>query len=170
MVDFGQLYDKHVDNLFAFGSRFTNDREMIKDCIQDVFVKLYTKKNILDSVNNIDSYLYVSLKNRINDEFRRNVRLCDNEIDDSMMRGIAETDEYNRERMEREQSLTAFVQKSFDYLSPRQRQIIRLYYLEQRKYDEICRIMGISYQSVRNLMHRSILRLRNFSTKTNIFI
>ena len=65
MVDFGLLYDKHVDNLFAFGSRFTNDREMIKDCIQDVFVKLYTKKSILDSVNNIDSYLYVSLKNRI---------------------------------------------------------------------------------------------------------
>ena len=32
--------------------------------------------------------------------------------------------------------------------------------VEQRKYDDICRIMGINYQSVRNLMHRSLLRLR----------
>ena len=80
MIDFTYLYDKHIDNLFAFGSRFSSDREMIKDCIQDVFVKLYTKKDNLDNVENIDSYLYVSLRNRINDEYRRNIRLCDKEI------------------------------------------------------------------------------------------
>ena len=50
MIDFTYLYDKHIDNLFAFGSRFSSDREMIKDCIQDVFVKLYTKKDNLDNV------------------------------------------------------------------------------------------------------------------------
>ena len=43
MIDFAYLYDKHIDNLFAFGSRFTTDREMVKDCIHDVFVKLFAK-------------------------------------------------------------------------------------------------------------------------------
>ena len=43
MIDFGLLYDKNVDNLFAFGSRFTADRELIKDCIHDVFVKVFIK-------------------------------------------------------------------------------------------------------------------------------
>ena len=57
MIDFTYLYDKHIDNLFAVVSRFSSDREMIKDCIQDVFVKLYTKKDNLDNVENIDSYL-----------------------------------------------------------------------------------------------------------------
>ena len=37
--------------------------------------------------------------------------------------------------------------------------------MEQRKYDDICRIMGINYQSVRNLMHRSLLRLRFLATQ-----
>ena len=160
MIDFADLYDTHIDNLFAFGSRFTSDRELIKDCIHDVFVKFYAKKEKLDSVGNIESYLYISLRNRINDEFRRNLHLCDNEINDTSMRMLAENEEYYAERMEHQMALTASVEKSFEKLSPRQQQIINLYFIEQRKYDDICRIMGINYQSVRNLMHRSISRLR----------
>ena len=163
MINFTTLYDKHIDNLFAFGSRFSSDREMIKDCIQDVFVKLYTKKDSLDSVENIDSYLYASLRNRINDEYRRNVRLCDKEINDVNMKKIAEADAFALERQERQQILSASVEQFFEKLSPRQQQIINLYYIEQRKYDDICQIMGINYQSVRNLMHRSIMRLRSLA-------
>jgi len=170
MIDFSQLYDKHVDNLFAFGSRFTADREMIKDCIQDVFVKLFTKRESLNKVENLDSYLYVSLKNRIHDEFRRNERLCDKEIDDAKMHDLAEAEEFYHEKSERERVLTACVEKFFDKLSPRQQQIINLYYVEQRKYDDICQIMGINYQSVRNLMHRSIIRLRAFAEKTDLAV
>ncbi len=160
MIDFADLYDTHIDNLFAFGSRFTSDRELIKDCIHDVFVKFYTQKEKLETVGNIESYLYISLRNRINDEFRRNLHLCDNEINDTSMRMLAENEEYYAERMEQQMALTASVEKSFEKLSPRQQQIINLYFIEQRKYDDICRIMGINYQSVRNLVHRSISRLR----------
>ena len=160
MIDFANLYDKNIDNLFAFGSRFTTDRELLKDCIHDVFVKLYLKRDNLGNVENIESYLYISLRNRINDEFRRNVHLCDNEINDNCMKSIAEMEEYNREHLEQQQKLTAHIEKFFDRLSPRQRQIINLYYVEHHKYEDICKIMGINYQSVRNLMHRSISRLR----------
>ena len=46
------------------------------------------------------------------------------------------------------------------HLTRRQRQAITLYYLEERKYDEICHIMQMNYHSVRNLMHRGMLKLR----------
>lgn len=45
-------------------------------------------------------------------------------------------------------------------LTNRQRQAITLYYLEERKYDEICQILQMNYHSVRNLMHRGMLKLR----------
>lgn len=168
MISFTELYNQTIDSLFAFGAKFTTDREMIKDCIQDVFVKLYTKRGQLDSVNNIESYLYVSLKNRINDEFRRNSHICDNEIDDNSMKKLYEDSEtQDLERLEEERkkqdTLTEFVK----CLSPRQQQIIKLYYIEQRKYDDICQIMGINYQSVRNLMHRSLSRLRFMAGQTS---
>lgn len=167
MINFTELYDKQIDNLFAFGTRFTSDRELIKDCIQDVFVKLYTKREELDSIGNIESYLYVSLRNRINDEFRRNTHLCEDEINENLIKSICDTSEVfsmekNEEEHNRNNRLVGFVKS----LSPRQRQIINLYYMEQRKYDDICHIMGINYQSVRNLMHRSITRLRSMATNT----
>lgn len=163
MTDFSQLYNKHIDQLFAFGSRFTSNREMLKDCIQDVFVKLYTRKDYLGPIDNIDNYLFISLRNRIHDEFRKNSKMTEDEVNDTNMQAVADYEEYCHEKMEKQQQLTDNVEKYFEKLSPRQRQIINLYYIEQRKYEDICRIMGINYQSVRNLMHRSISRLREYA-------
>ena len=170
MIDFSNLYDKNIDNLFAFGSRFTTDREMLKDCIQDVFVKFYTKREDLEHVGNIESYLFISLRNRINDEFRRNNHLCDNEITESNLHAYGTEEEYDFEQAKQQMTLVENVEKLFAKLSPRQRQIINLYYVEQRKYTDICQIMGINYQSVRNLMHRSICRLRENAMKLQIAV
>ncbi|CCX65822.1 sigma-70 family RNA polymerase sigma factor [Prevotella sp. CAG:1058] len=170
MINFTDLYDKTIDDLFEFGSKFTTDREMIKDCIQDVFVKLYTKKDELVSVSNIESYLYVSLRNRINDEFRRNTHISDNEINENNVKSIYEDSvAYDMENLEESQKKTNKLKEFVGCLSPRQRQIIQLYYIEQRKYDDICRIMGINYQSVRNLMHRSLLKLRFMAARTSTY-
>lgn len=168
MTDFSTLYDQNIDRMFAFGMQYMTDRETLKDCIHDTFVKLFTRKESLGEINNIEHYLCIALRNRINDEYRRQEKLCDNPITDSMMNDISELDEFNRERTEREQTLTENISKHFSKLSPRQRQIINLYYKEQQKYEDICRIMGISYQSVRNLMHRSITRLREFAAETQV--
>jgi RNA polymerase sigma factor (sigma-70 family) len=52
------------------------------------------------------------------------------------------------------------VAKLLNQLSPRQRKAIILYYIEERKYEDICVIMEMNYQSVRNLIHRGITKLR----------
>ena len=170
MINFTDLYDKTIDDLFVFGSKFTSDREMIKDCIQDVFVKLFTKKDELTSVTNIESYLYVSLRNRINDEFRHNAHNSDNEINENHIKSITDDSEvYDLEYIEEERKKTSRLKEFVSSLSPRQQQIIRLYYIEQRKYDDICRIMGINYQSVRNLMHHSLLKLRYMAARTSMY-
>ncbi|MCD8202342.1 MAG: sigma-70 family RNA polymerase sigma factor [Prevotella sp.] len=166
MINFSELYDKTVDNLFAIGLTYSFDREMIKDCIQDVFVKLYMKRHELDTVVNIESYLYASLRNRINDEFRHNSHLCDREIDDNSFNAFGDDDEYDLEYLEEERKRTETVSDYMKHLSPRQRQIIDLYYIERLKYNDICQIMGINYQSVRNLMHRSLSKLRCLATKS----
>ena len=61
---------------------------------------------------------------------------------------------------EQESMQSAQVAHLMEHLTRRQRQAITLYYLEQRKYDEICEIMQMNYHSVRNLMHRGMLKLR----------
>ena len=79
---FSSLYDMHVNILFNYGSKLTSDKELIKDCIHDVFVKLYTKKNELDIINNFKSYLFISLKNKIYDEFRKRMYMSETAVED----------------------------------------------------------------------------------------
>ena len=61
------LYKKHYELLLNFGLKYTSDEEFVKDCIQDLFVKLCTSKR-LSSTEYVRSYLLTSLKNVISDK------------------------------------------------------------------------------------------------------
>lgn len=157
---FSELYDLYVQGLFNYGMKLTQDQELVKDCIHDVFVKVYTKRNEKHTINNLSSYLIISLKNRLLDEFRRNTFMDNGEVDNYDYRRSTDDVEHDYLNTERELMQTAKVAHLMNHLTRRQRQAITLYYLEERKYDEICNIMQMNYHSVRNLMHRGMLKLR----------
>lgn len=157
---FSELYDLYVHSLFNYGMKLTQDQELLKDCIHDVFVKVYTKRNEKHTITNLNSYLIISLKNRLLDEFRRNTFMDDGEVEYYDHRRATDDVERDYLNSEHEQMQTAQVAHLMGHLTRRQRQAITLYYLEERKYDEICNIMQMNYHSVRNLMHRGMLKLR----------
>ena len=157
---FAELYDLYVQILYNYGIRLTDDQELLKDCIHDVFVKVYKKRDDQKSIRNFGSYLVISLKNRLLDEFRRQTFTTDTEVETYEYKRVADDVENNFLNQEREALQTAQVAHLMQALTRRQRQAITLYYLEERKYDEICGIMQMNYHSVRNLMHRGMLKLR----------
>ena len=79
---YAELYDLYVQMLYNYGLKMTGDQELLKDCIHDVFVKVYLKRNDKNSINNLCSYLLISLKNRLLDEFRRQTFTTPNEVED----------------------------------------------------------------------------------------
>lgn len=157
---FAQLYDMYVHILFNYGIKFTQDQELLKDCIHDVFVKVYSKRNEKNAINNIGSYLIISLKNRLLDEFRRQTFTTEESAEDFEYQYSADDVERGYLTKEHSDMQTAQVARLMRHLTRRQRQAITLYYIEERKYEEICDIMQMNYHSVRNLMHRSMLKLR----------
>jgi len=160
MEAFKCLYDHYVNMLFNFGCKLTNDRELLKDCIHDVFIRMYHNRSKLENVLNFKSYLFVSLKNKLCDELRKTNFLSDQPIED--YHPASERDVEN-EYIDAEK--TAFCHRKISSLlkdlSARQREAITLYYLEEKKYEDICMIMDINYQSLRNLIHRGLTKLRN---------
>jgi len=157
---FAELYDMYVQVLFNYGSKLTTDQELLKDCIHDVFVKVYGKRNDKNAINNLCSYLVISLKNRLLDEFRKHAFSTPNEVEEYDCRRSGDDVELEYLCQEREVMSSYRVAHLMKNLTRRQRQAITLYYLEERKYDEICNIMHMNYHSVRNLMHRGMLKLR----------
>ena len=157
---YAELYDMYIQMLYNYGLKMTSNQELLKDCIHDVFVKVYMKRNDKSAINNLCSYLLISLKNRLLDEFRRQTFTTPNEVEEYEYRRAAEDVEKDYLSQERSMLQSEQVAHLMQNLTRRQRQAITLYYLEERKYDEICKIMQMNYHSVRNLMHRGMLKLR----------
>jgi RNA polymerase sigma factor (sigma-70 family) len=157
---YAELYDMYIQMLYNYGLKLTSDQELLKDCVHDVFVKVYLKRNDKNAIKNLCSYLFISLKNRLLDEFRRQTFTTPNEVEEYEYRRAAEDVERDYICQERSLFQTEQVTHLMQNLTRRQRQAITLYYLEERKYEEICKIMQMNYHSVRNLMHRGMLKLR----------
>ena len=163
MAAFSQLYNLHINVLFNYGLKLTIDKELLKDCIHDIFVKLYTKKDELGTIDNLRSYLFISLKNKLCDELRRRMYMSDTAVEEVSISTLTDVED---DYMEEEQRKNEFslVRRLLDQLSPRQREALTLYYIEEKKYEDICEIMNMNYQSVRNLMHRGLTKLRSLAS------
>ena len=162
MAAFSQLYDLHINILFNYGLKLTIDKELLKDCIHDVFVKMYTKKEELKHVENFKSYLFISLRNRLCDEVRKRLYVSDAKVEELNPVSCEDVENNYLER-EREHVNNKLVKHLLAQLSPRQREALILYYIEERKYEDICQIMNMNYQSVRNLMHRGLSKLKTIA-------
>lgn len=61
-IAFSQLYCLFFDDLLTYGRRVGGDNEMVEDLIQDLFLKLYIKKNILSEYKSVR--LFVIIENK----------------------------------------------------------------------------------------------------------
>lgn len=152
------LYRKYVEELFSYGMRFTSDRELVKDCIQDVFVKIYSNRSNLNSTDNVQLYLYIALKNTLFNVFEKDKSLyhidtiepvftVEYTIEDELI-----ANEYQQEQ----QHKINFILES---LTPRQKEVMFYRYVKGLTLNEICDIMQMNYQSVQNLIQRSIKKI-----------
>ncbi|WP_231561541.1 RNA polymerase sigma factor [Sphingobacterium sp. T2] len=56
---FQKIYTTYVDDLFDYGMNICGDKELVLDCIHDLFVRLFDNKRIAKKVN-IKFYLFAS--------------------------------------------------------------------------------------------------------------
>lgn len=72
------LYKKFFIALCIFAQKFSIEKEVAEDIVQEVFYKLYEDHQIFHNINTLKSYLYTSVKNNclnyIRDEKRRKQR------------------------------------------------------------------------------------------------
>lgn len=61
---FSELFDTHHGRLVAFVARMTGSTETAKDIVQEVFIKVWEKKEALADVRQFDAYLYILARNR----------------------------------------------------------------------------------------------------------
>lgn len=72
---FTLLYDKYIKSLTHYGLKFTDDINTVHDCLHDVFVSLWSRKEELRIQSSIKSYLIKSVRSSIIQKVNRNKKL-----------------------------------------------------------------------------------------------
>lgn len=159
---FGQIADRYYRLLFNYGAQFSADPEFVRDCIQEMMLELWERRARLSDVSSVKAYLLKSLRHRIGREHLRHQRL--NAVEDLAFRNSDSVErpvesviiETEQERVQIQQ-----LQQLLAELTLRQQEIIYLRFYQQLDYDDVAEIMGLSRQSVANLLHRTLRTLRD---------
>ena len=159
----GKIYDQFVDDLFSYGMQIVSDKDIVMDCIHDLFLDLYKYKAKLASPNNIKHYLLISLKRKIIKKAAERRTLLS--IDTSFQEMEKE---YYSKSFEEETIDAEFIDErnlklvtSLKLLSKKQKLALFLRFNEDREYEEIARIMKVSVQTSRTTIYRAIKVLRS---------
>ena len=158
------IYKQYVNQLYNYGCQFSEDKEMVKDCLQDFFI--YLRKNRLGfgETNSIKMYLYKSFKRRVVDylkknstEFRSNKEFAFSQFAFELSSETL----YIRQQVKTEQ--IEKLNKALKTLDSKEREAIYYFYYEGLSYEQIAEILKFSHvSSARRVMYRSLRHLRNF--------
>lgn len=155
---FKTIYNDFADSLFSYGSRFTSDRDLVKDAIQDLFIDVYTYGNSLRKPESLEYYLYKSLKRII-------IRKLIDKNKFSSVHDLKDLFElkFSVEEMENEEILEDSVKKMKDeilQLTPKNRELIFLKFNSGLTYKEIGKLLDIKPNTVKKQVYRLLDQLR----------
>jgi RNA polymerase sigma-70 factor (ECF subfamily) len=154
------IFRNEADALCRYGKKFTDDKDLIADCLQDLFVELWRTKETLGLTDHIRKYLFVAFRRRLIKDLNKSskTRTLEPDIDlkDDITFSFEKTWIEKEEMAIKSEALTNAISK----LSNRQQEILYLKFHSEMDYDQIIDIMGLNYQSARNLLTRALDALR----------
>ncbi|MBC9931860.1 RNA polymerase sigma factor [Chitinophaga qingshengii] len=162
---FSVLYEASADMLYAYALRYFSDREMIMDCIHDLFTDLYIQRRNLARKVNLRFYLLVSFRRRLNAALKKKSRFSfqeDMARAENYFRLTFEANDVQSHMIAQEEQQTALnrLAAEMNKLPARQKEILYLKYNCELSYEEVAELMEISVPTCRTLAYRGIRQLR----------
>ena len=156
----GYFYDKYVDRLFMAAMRITDNRELAKDTIQEVFIELWNYRKTLGDIIHSYSYLVKVMRSILFKKLKKENRISRSPLDESFtfseqsIEDIIISADIDKEKKSR-------LHRALSNLTSRQKLVLEMRFYQGLSYDQIADKLSMNYQSVNNLAFRTILRLRN---------
>jgi len=166
---FLRLYEEYADDLLSYGRGLGYDKEDIEDTLQDVIVNLYQQDPELTGVRNPKVYLFTALKNRLlNTRRRQPMDSLDADGAERFDVSVSVSDVIEDEEQRRQLKLK--VEQGLALLTPRQREAVYLRYIQELDYNDIARLLQMTKPSVRNLVSRGIIEMRQHLTNKEFLL
>lgn len=164
------IYSKYVKVLYNYSKNICKDEELVKDCIQDLYIELWKNKENLGATDSIKYYLYKSIRRKIVYELNRNKNKYELGIQEEDEVELVVPHELNLITDQITKENKDNLKKAIDLLSSRQREIILLLFYDNMKYQEVAAIMSINLRSVYTLAWKALEALKQHFKKSTFFL
>lgn len=160
-VALGEIYDSYSPGVFRYAIRLLGDAVLAEECVAETFSRfLKGLRNGGGPQDYLQAYLYQIAHHWITDFYRRQPPPAF-PLDDDMVNELDDPVQVAVENIEREQVRAALVR-----LTPEQRQVVVLKFLEGWENEAVAAQMEKPVGSIKALQHRALDALRRMLLPT----
>jgi RNA polymerase sigma-70 factor, ECF subfamily len=152
------VFRAHFAGMATFVERFVRSPDVAEELVQDIFLKIWTKRKQLTEIESLKTYLYRAARNQALN-FLRRAKLERRWQEERGVAGEPATT-FAADDDASGQELSAAVQAAVDQLPPRCKEVFLLSRVGGLTYADIARTLGISIKTVETQMGRALKALR----------
>lgn len=143
---FRYMWDIYYLKLFHVALYFVRSKELSEEAVSDVFFNIWQKRELLPSIENLDKYLYVAVKNQALQYLKKQVSQNKEPIDLYTVDFFH--DQNNPELQFLDSEFQALVQQAINSLPEKCKEVFRLHFSDKLKQREIGVLLDISEKTV----------------------
>ena len=158
---FTTLFRKYKDRIYSTSLRITESTVEAEEIVQDVFVKLWAKKQELPDIKNLEGYIYMMARNFTYNSLRRMIKARQNKdvAESSFPNALSEV-AANVPLEEKE--LKLLLQNAIRRLPSQRQQVYQLIKNEELTKAQVAEKIGISPNTVKTHFDAAVRAIRAY--------
>ncbi|GAA4432812.1 RNA polymerase sigma-70 factor [Pontibacter saemangeumensis] len=157
MAAFESLYKLFEPRLYAFALHLSRQKVDAEEIVQEVFLKVWERRHLLDADQNFDGYLFSIARNLVYNKARRRV------YEFAFTQYVAATGEHAgcfTEETVAYRDLVKLLEETYATLPPIRRQVFVMSRVEGKSNSEIARLLNTSNSNIENHLNKALKSIK----------
>lgn len=163
---FNTLFHAYVPRLHALIMKTTRNEGVVKDLLQEIFFYLWLDRESLAAIESPQNWIFKIAYNRIYTSMSR--QAVRNQKEGALLQQQSATAAYAPEQTVSFRETARLIQEAVAQLPPQARKIFQLSRESDLKAAEVASLLGISVQTVRNSLVRSVKHIKEHLNRCGI--
>lgn len=161
------FFDLYASRVYRFFYRYIKSKTEVEDLTQNVFLKLWEKRAMIDPEKPAEGLIFVIARNLMIDHFRATARrIKETQWWEDLVDTVPST--HQADELTRYNQISQIYHKAINLLPPRRKDIFTMSRHEGLSNKEIAEKMGISVKTVENQMTEALSFIREFLAKEDV--
>jgi RNA polymerase sigma-70 factor (family 1) len=156
-LSFRKLYDLYAARIYTMAFGYLKSTMEAQDVVQEIFIKIWEKRDSLTEVGNFPAYLHVMTRNLLINKLQKKIPVFSQV---GLTQEVIPEDRHLPHQQLDYRELTGLISQAIAQLPPRQQQVYCLSREKGLNHQQIAKELGLSYDTVREHMSKALKNIR----------